>query len=83
MSERTIEFFNHSNERLAGELTLAHFNLKDMKAVFNPPTDDPLMYNAYELNSENFHQLNGVAELEFNFEKYSYFLARRQGENAI
>jgi|GEM_PF-1569108 len=83
LSERTIELFNHSDERLAGELTLAHFNLEDMKAVFNPPTDDPLMYNGYELNSDNFQHLNGAAELQFNFEKYSYFLACRQGENAI
>ncbi len=83
LGERTIEYFNHSDERLAGELTLADFNLDDMKTIFNPPTDDPLMYNGYELNSNNYQHLNGTAELEFNFDHYSYFVACRQGENAI
>ena len=42
--------------------------------MFQPPTEDPLMYNQYEIDQPQVQDLNKWVELPFNFDLYSYFV---------
>jgi len=81
--DRLLEFYDNSTERFVGEISLINFNLSKMKKYFKPKSTDPLMYDVFDINSSNYKIIDGMASLKFDFEKYSYHLTCRQGENAI
>ncbi|WP_017733124.1 DUF7683 domain-containing protein [Nafulsella turpanensis] len=81
-SERLVETFDNKTEKLVAELTLARFDLNQMKTAFAPAIEgDPLMYNMYEINNENYELVDGLCEISFDFDSYSYYLACRQNKN--
>lgn len=81
ISERSIECFSNTTEFLTDKCAIAGFDLDSVKSYFNPPKDDPLMYNIYDLTADNYHLLDGCANYVFDFQKNSYYLACRQVEN--
>ncbi len=69
---RQIDVFNRDNEELVQEILVENFNLERVTKVFDIPSEDPLMYNPYEITSKNCGIFPGV---NFDFNKYQYYLA--------
>ncbi|MBV8252021.1 MAG: hypothetical protein JO154_05390 [Chitinophaga sp.] len=51
-------------------------SLANLKEIFHPDADDPLMYYVYGINAREAEQLNKILKdkIEFDFEKCSYEL---------
>jgi hypothetical protein len=69
---RQIDVFDKKTEKLIDEINIISFDLESMKARFNVPQEDYLMYNPYEIDSS---KIDLFADIEFDFNKYDYFLA--------
>ena len=72
--ERQISWWDKGSETLVGELNIDHIPFEDLKAMFQPPTEDPLMYNQYEIDPLQVQDLDRWVALPFNFDLYSYFI---------
>jgi hypothetical protein len=69
---RQIDAYDKKTEHLAKELKIEIFDIELMKSRFDIPMDDPLMYNQYEIDQS---KKDLFPEIDFDFEKYDYFLA--------
>ena len=70
--ERTISWFDRQTEVLVAEQNIDFITLEILKEIFSPKTDDPLMYNPYEITEVEARKLGKYTDLKFNFEKYYY-----------
>ena len=70
--QRQISWFDISNEELVGEKSINHIPLDDLNKLFNPPTDDPLLYNPYEIDERRAKAPSRWVTLPFNFILYTY-----------
>ncbi|GAB3760990.1 DUF7683 domain-containing protein [Spirosoma pomorum] len=71
--QRQISWFDISSEELVGESSIDHVPLDDLKKLFDPPTDDPLMYNPYEINVHQAKELQRWVTLVFDFNSFTYY----------
>lgn len=69
---RQIDVFDNQTEDLINELPVEQFDLETFKKRFQTKKEDPLMYDPYEITSST---MDLFPKIEFNFEKYSYFIA--------
>ena len=69
---RQIDVFDKKTERLIEELKLDSFDLEFFKTKFVARQNDPLMYNPYKIDANNFQLFQNI---KFEFDKYDYFLA--------
>jgi hypothetical protein len=69
---RQIDIFDKKTDGLTSEIGLDSFDLELMKSRFNVASNDPLMYNPYEIDSSNVDLFPNV---KFDFNEYSYYLA--------
>lgn len=70
--ERIISWFDRADEELIGEFNIDFIPLDILKGIFNPPIEDPLMYNPYDINIEGSEILKKYVDIEFEFDKYTY-----------
>lgn len=71
-TERIISWFSKGEEELIGESNIDFIPLDILKKIFNPPFEDPLMYNPYDVNKNESEILKKYIDIEFKFDKYSY-----------
>ncbi|WP_425443479.1 DUF7683 domain-containing protein [Spirosoma oryzae] len=71
--QRQISWFSISSEELVGESSIDHVPLDDLKKLFDPPADDPLMYNPYEINIYQAKELRRWVRLIFDFDSFTYY----------
>lgn len=69
---RQIDIFDKRTDGLISEIGLDSFDLELMKSRFKVASNDPLMYNPYEIDLSNVDLFPNV---KFDFNKYSYYLA--------
>lgn len=72
--QRQISRFALSNEELVGEMNIDFIPLVDLKWIFNPSVEDPLMYYPYEINQSHAKELYKWISLPFNFTFYTYYI---------
>ncbi|WP_436834588.1 DUF7683 domain-containing protein, partial [Parapedobacter sp. DT-150] len=56
--ERVISWFDSNTEELIGEYNVDRISLEVLKHIFNPPDNDPLMYNPYSIDVEQGKELS-------------------------
>lgn len=74
--ERLITFYDRNGDALIGEISLLEdkFSLTDLKDIFNPSEDDPLLYKQYDISEDVADLINKKINFDFDFIKYDYFL---------
>ena len=72
--KREIQYFNKADESLAGESELSPVELSILQNYFEADADDPI-FDAYQLQPVDATFLKPYTTLEFDFEKYDYWLA--------
>ncbi len=74
--ERLITVFDNSTEGLTEEINIDHIDLEQLKKLFNPPSDDPLMYNVYEIQLDHVQAINELLKdkIDFDFEANAYYV---------
>lgn len=69
---RQIDFFDKHSEKLMGEIDLKYFDLEKIKTKIDFDINDPLLYNAYPIDSD----ISDIfPEIEFDFTQFDYFLS--------
>ncbi len=69
---RQLDIFDLHTDALINEIELTEFHLENMIKYFDPPIEDNQMYMPYKIDEERKHLF---PDIEFNFDKYEYFLA--------
>ena len=73
--QRLISWFDNETDSLIGEYNIEMLiSLAELKTIFDPYPDDPLMYMVYDVSPEIGISLNKYFSFDFDFEKYSYQL---------
>jgi hypothetical protein len=74
--ERTITVFDNDTERLKQEINIDYIDFEQLKRMFNPPPDDPLMYNIYEIQVDHVQEINRLLtdKIEFDFKANAYYV---------
>lgn len=70
--ERLISWFDKDTELLVSEENIDSVDLEILKSIFKPPSEDPLMYNPYNIYEDEARELNKYISLKFEFDKYYY-----------
>jgi len=71
---RVIEYFSNENDELVGEFALPQIELADLQRVWRAPSDAP-MVECFSIGEEQAPFFRESAGIEFDFARYSYFLA--------
>ncbi|MEJ7577308.1 MAG: hypothetical protein WKF74_09930 [Pyrinomonadaceae bacterium] len=71
---RVIEYFSNETDELLGEFALPQVEIAELQRIWNAPPDEPMVecFSIEEEQAQFFRELAGV---EFDFARYSYFLA--------
>jgi hypothetical protein len=72
--KREIQYFNKADESLAGTAELASIELSILQNYFETDQDDPI-FDMYQIEPVDATFLKPYTSLEFDFEKYDYWLA--------
>jgi hypothetical protein len=72
--ERVIEYFSNETDELVGEIALPPVELATLQGLWGAPPDDPVV-ECFPIKEEQAPFFRAVAGVEFDFARYSYFLA--------
>jgi len=74
--ERLITIFDNNTEGLKEEINIDYIDLELLKKMFNPPSDDPLMYNVYEIQLDRVQAINKLLKdkIKFDFKANAYYV---------
>ncbi|WP_138483552.1 DUF7683 domain-containing protein [Dyadobacter bucti] len=74
--ERSITVYNRKTERLKEEINIDYIDLVELKRIFKPVDEDPLMYMAYEISEDLVQPVNELLgnKIKFDLQKNSYFV---------
>jgi hypothetical protein len=74
--ERTITVFDNESEELIDEINIDHISLVELTKMFNPSTDDPLMYNVYEIKSDIVPLISSLLKnkISFDLKRNTYYV---------
>ena len=74
--ERLITVFDNKTEKLKEEINIDYVDLDQLKKIFNAPTDDPLMYNVYEIKPDHVGPVNMLLKdkVEFDLQANVYYV---------
>ena len=72
--KREIQYLNKDDESLAGREELAPIELSILQNYFETDQDDPI-FDMYQVEPVDATFLKPYTSLEFDFEKYDYWLA--------
>lgn len=74
--ERLITVFDKKTEKLKEEINIDYVDLNQLKKIFDVPTDDPLMYNVYEIKPDQVEPVNILLKdkVEFDLQANVYYV---------
>jgi hypothetical protein len=72
--ERVITWFDKSNGKELGEFNVDNISLEVLVSIFNPPSEDYLMYGAYDITEKEVDNLKKYIDFEFYLDKHYYEL---------
>ena len=71
---RVISKFMHGHDDLAGRIDVTHIPFEEIRKVVEAGVDDPLMYDGYELTSDQLSALQSYISERLDSSKYDYFI---------
>ena len=71
---RVVEYFSNETDELGGEFALPQVELSELQRLWGAPPDEP-MVECFSIEEEQAPFFREVAGIEFDFPRYSYFLA--------
>ena len=71
---RVISKYDKSTELLVDETSIDEVPFSILKKLFNPPEDDPLLYNSYEVKSDVIDSLKEIISISLELGKFDYYL---------
>lgn len=76
--ETYVEEYNKENEKLNRDFNITEIDLHTLKKIFNSNSNDFELYLSYEISEMKAEIINENLKnkIEFNFEKYEYYLQR-------
>jgi hypothetical protein len=74
--ERLITVFDNKTEGLKEEINIDYVGLDQLKKIFSPIDDDPLMYNVYEIKANQLQSINDLLneKIVFDLKNNSYYV---------
>ena len=69
-----IRWFNKDDEWVAGDVHLPDIPLSELKRVYPNSLNDTQMFDCYVLTKDQVAFFRDYTNLEFEFDKYDYFL---------
>lgn len=72
LRNRQIDYYDKITDKLIGEIDIEYFDLDVIKKRFPIPTDDPFVFNPYQIVLNNVDLFPNV---KFDFKRYDYFLS--------
>jgi len=74
--ERLITVFDNETELMKEEINIDYVELNELKKIFNPAIDDPLMYNVYEIKPNHVQFINKLLKdkVEFDLQTNAYYV---------
>lgn len=75
---RQVDIFDKQTEGLVQEVPIHNFDLKTFRERFMAKSEDPLMYDPYEITSATMDLFPGI---HFDFDKYSYQVSCYQDDS--
>lgn len=70
--ERIISCFDKQTEKLKEEYNIDHVDIEELKGIFHPSDDDPLMYNPYTIGQKEASMLKKFISIEFDLQHFFY-----------
>ena len=76
--ETFVEEYHKENEKLNKDFDITEINLETLKKIFDSISNDFDLYLSYEISKMKAEMINENLKnkIEFNFEKYDYYLQR-------
>jgi hypothetical protein len=71
---RVVEYFSNETDELIGEFALPQVELSELQRIWDAPPDEP-MVECFSIEEEQAPFFRELAGIEFDFARYSYFLA--------
>ncbi len=73
-----IEWYNKDDEKIAGEKVIPDIPASELKKVFPSIKDDPQFFHYfYDITKDHVEFLKHYVDINFQFEKFDYFLGYR------
>lgn len=72
--ERLISCFDKATEELTQEYNVDFIDIDILRSIFNPPSDDKLMYKPYLININEATKLKKYIDIVFDFDRNVYQL---------
>lgn len=74
--ERVLEWYEKDpGEALVGEEVLTSIGLDELRRLFTPEDDDPMMHLTYEVTASDVARLQEAVAHRIDLEAYDYFVA--------
>ena len=74
--ERVLEWYEKDpGDALIGEEPLAGITLDELRDLFSPDEDDPLMVDPYEVEPAEVERLQRAVQHPIDLDAYDYFVA--------
>lgn len=71
---RVVEYFSSETDELVGEIALPRVELIELQRLWDAPPGDP-MVECFSIEEGQAQFFRALAGIEFDFGRYSYFLA--------
>ncbi len=71
---RSIELFDIETEELVSEIVLEHVNLDEIRSLYGLTSSNPV-YHDYEISPNHAKYYSNKYNIEFDFNKFDYFLS--------
>ncbi|WP_266367115.1 DUF7683 domain-containing protein [Tellurirhabdus rosea] len=71
--QRVISVFDRYSSEFVSMVPVRHFELEKFLYTFEVPSNDPMMYEFYEIRPEHLYALRNE-EIYFDFDRYNYYV---------
>lgn len=74
--ERTVNAYRINDDEFVEEFNIDEIQFEDLVKIVTPPSDDPLLYDGYDLNVEQMKVINSLLKSKIvpQFDIYYYIL---------
>lgn len=80
---RKLVWFRRDNDELAGEAILRGVRLRELRAMFGHPQDDPDLYLSYEVHARQKAALEEHLSQPILLNRFAYFVEAEQVQAGV
>jgi hypothetical protein len=71
---RVLVWYSNHDDGFVAEHSLGRIDFAQLKALFKPPPDDPLMYDSYPVGRDEAASLERLLGITIDLANFSYFV---------